>query len=335
MERRTFFCINCRNETEIELKKVKISQTIREKPYDFWITTAVCKECGEEVGLPGLIDRNTLEIDEQYRKKEDLLSVAQIQKLMEMYNIGKAPLSLALGFGEITISRYLAGQVPSKEYSNIMKKALQSPSYMISLLNDNITKVGETAYKKAMAAAQKLKDMSDTISPKLQSVIAYIFGHTQDITPLALQKMLYYSQGISLATLGHEFFPEDCQAWVHGPVYSKVYEMFRDFKYNPIDDTRFPLLSGWSTDLTDEERHILDLVLETFGMYSGKVLEHMTHEESPWKEARKGCLEDEPSQTIISKAEIQTYFSTITSRYPLNTMEGIKQYISSMIKENG
>ena len=41
-----------------------------------------------------------------------------IERLMKLYNIGKAPLSLALGFGEVTITCYLAGQVPSKEYSD-------------------------------------------------------------------------------------------------------------------------------------------------------------------------------------------------------------------------
>ncbi len=49
---------------------------------------------------------------------------------MKIYKIGKAPLSLALGFGEVTIPRYLEGQVPSEEYSDIMKAALSSPAYM-------------------------------------------------------------------------------------------------------------------------------------------------------------------------------------------------------------
>lgn len=332
MERRTHFCINCRKETEYELKRVTVAQKIREKQYDFWITTAFCKECGEEVGVSGLTDWNVKEIDEQYRRVEGIIPANQIQNLMEMYNIGKAPLSLALGFGEITISRYFAGQVPSREYSDIMKHALRSPAYMISLLNKNREKVGRTAYNKAIIAAEKLQQMTSALSLNMQGAIDYIFGNTQDITPLALQKMLYYAQGISLATLGRELFPEDCQAWVHGPVYSQVYDLFRDYKFNPIDDTYFPMLSGRSADLTDEERHVLDLVLETFGLYSGKVLERMTHEEAPWKEARKGYLGDERSQVIISKADIQSYFTEIAARFSLNTTDGIRQYISSMVE---
>lgn len=75
-------------------------------------------ECGEEMSIPGLIDKNIQEADEQYRAAEGLVSIADIEKRMKLYHIGKAPLSLALGFGEVTIPRYLEGQIPSKEYSD-------------------------------------------------------------------------------------------------------------------------------------------------------------------------------------------------------------------------
>lgn len=75
--RRRDFCIECRKETEYLLQKK--------------------------------------EIDEQYRAAEGLVSIDDIEKLMKIYKIGKAPLSLALGFGEVTIPRYLEGQIPSSE----------------------------------------------------------------------------------------------------------------------------------------------------------------------------------------------------------------------------
>ena len=68
--------------------------------------------------------QNAHEIDEQYRAEEGLVTIEDIENLLKVYNIGKAPLSLALGFGEVTITRYLAGQVPSKEYSDIVRHAL-------------------------------------------------------------------------------------------------------------------------------------------------------------------------------------------------------------------
>ena len=132
------FCIECRKETEYFWRKKEIVKTIRDKDYTFGITVAICAECGEEeMSIPGLIDKNVQEMDEQYRAAEGLVSIEDIEKLMKIYKIGKAPLSLALGFGEVTIPRYLEGQVPSKEYSDVVKAALASPAYMKQKLMEN------------------------------------------------------------------------------------------------------------------------------------------------------------------------------------------------------
>lgn len=66
MENQRDFCTECRRETSYTLKKIKINQTIRGKEYTFEITAAFCNECGGEMGVPGLLDYNIKEIDEQY-----------------------------------------------------------------------------------------------------------------------------------------------------------------------------------------------------------------------------------------------------------------------------
>ena len=52
------FCIECRKETEYFWRKKEIVKTIRDKDYTFGITVAICAECGEEMSIPGLIDKN-------------------------------------------------------------------------------------------------------------------------------------------------------------------------------------------------------------------------------------------------------------------------------------
>ena len=84
------FCIECRKETEYLLQKRDMVKTIKDKSYKFEITVAVCMECGREMSIPGLIDKNVQEIDEQYRAMEGLVSMEDIEKLMKIYKIGKA-----------------------------------------------------------------------------------------------------------------------------------------------------------------------------------------------------------------------------------------------------
>ena len=331
MRERKDFCTECRRETSYTLKKIKINQTIREKKYTFEITAAFCNECGGEMGIPGLMDYNMKEIDEQYRKAEEVITVEDIERLMKLYNIGKAPLSLALGFGEVTISRYLAGQVPSKEYSDIMLHALASATYMKELLDRNREKIGETAYKKAHIAATQMENLYVAVPVELLAVIAYIFSALHEVTPLTLQKLLYYIQGNYAAIYDKPLFDAPCEAWVHGPVYRNVYNLFRDFKYNPIDDDRFVPLKERALPLTPEAKEVVDRVLDTFGMYSGKVLESITHKEAPWLDARKGFLPDETSHAEISLDAMKSYFKKVDEKYNIRTEEGLRKYIGKML----
>ena len=253
-----------------------------------------------------------------------------IERLMKLYNIGKAPLSLALGFGEVTITRYLAGQVPSKEYSDIMLHALASASYMKELLDQNREKIGETAYKKAYTAATQLENLYVAVPVELLAVIAYIFSALHEVTPLTLQKLLYYIQGNYAAIYDKPLFDALCEAWVHGPVYRNVYNLFRDFKYNPIDDDRFVPLKESALPLTPEAKEVVDRVLDTFGMYSGKVLESITHKEAPWLDARKGFLPDETSHAEISLDAMKSYFKKVDEKYNIRTEDGLRKYIAKM-----
>lgn len=146
-----------------------------------------------------------------------------------------------------------------------------------------------------------------------------------------LQKLLYFIQGIYSALYGKPLFEEDCRAWVHGPVYPEVYTLFRDFKYNPIDDVRFGLLKGTDDVLTEEERDVIDRVVNTFGIYGGKVLEKITHNEEPWKSARKGYGDQVPSSELVSKDSIRKYYESVNEVYGVGSEEGVREYIRHML----
>ncbi len=328
---RNQFCTECREETTYRIQPVIYKKRIKENEYEFKILEAICNKCGEPINVPGLMDYNAKEIDRQYRLQEDLVSIEDIYNLMKIYNIGKAPLSFALGFGEITITRYLAGQVPSKEYSNIIRNALESPAFMVEKLNENREKIGETAYKKAMKAAKEVEPLF-ALSEKMLLTISYIFKKAEEVTPLALQKILYFIQGLYMVLFNTELFSEECEAWAHGPVFRDVYEVFKNFRYNPIDDIRFAMFQNRFHELSENEKKVIDLVIESFGVYSGKTLEQITHDEKPWTDARINCLPGAPSNEIISKESIKTYFMDVTDKYALDNVNGIKQYINSKLQ---
>ena len=253
---------------------------------------------------------------------------------MDLYNIGKTPLALALGFGEVTINRYFNRQVPSKEYSDIMRAALYDVGYFKHLLDSNKEKVGDFAYSKALVAIESIQKQFSKMSGQLLAVIATIFAYSSDITPLALQKLLYYINNIHRVKYGKKVFNDACEAWVHGPVYRDVYYLFKGFKYNPIDDARIHLLKGCDEHLPEYTKEIIYNVLATFGMYSGKALETITHGETPWTLARDGYLPSELGYGEISEEILEEYFKEKNAQYNLATISGMNCYIKDMLKNS-
>ena len=302
------FCVFCREVKPYSVVKKNIRKRIRDKDYSFVITTYVCDCCHHEMGVPGVFDLNSREIDEQYRRAESIVSIEDIRDLMEIFNIGKTPLSLALGFGEITITRYLEGQVPSKEYSDVIRRALSSPAFMKEMLVKNREKIADSAFLKAMKAAEGL-EKAFLISDKMQGAIAYIFHVIDEASP----------QGVYSAVSGKLMFSETCEAWRHGPVYPNVYSLLRGFRYSPVDDARFAVLRCKKDLLSAGERQAADLVLGTFGRYGGKALELIALKEDPWVNAREGYGPDESSGAEISNDSIKEYFVSVSRKYNLSS----------------
>ena len=55
------------------------------------------------------------------------------------------------------------------------------------------------------------------------------------IDNLKLNKLLYYTQGISMAYLHRPMFSDEIQAWEYGPVVPEVYHKFKHYGETIID----------------------------------------------------------------------------------------------------
>ncbi len=117
------------------------------------------------------------------------------------------------------------------------------------------------------------------------------------ISNLKLQKLLYYAQGFHLAITRKPLFPEQIEAWTHGPVVPVVYHRFKSYGYNSLP------AAGSAPSFDREINSILDEVYQIYGQFSAWKLRDMTHEESPWKNATV------PS--IISHAALRSFFKTL------------------------
>lgn len=119
----------------------------------------------------------------------------EIEALMSLYHLGKAPLSYALGFGEVTITRYLQGSTPHPDYAQVIHNALCDIDYMMDLVNKNHEKMGP-AFKKAINRCLTLKSQF-SCSKEILQVISYLFYKLEELTPMQLESYLYFIQAYS------------------------------------------------------------------------------------------------------------------------------------------
>lgn len=325
------FCEECNSLVEYEVKEINDIIEIKGEEYKFKRLIGYCKNCGEEVSSNEINDENLNRIDKAYRNEENIITTEEINKILNKYKIGKKPLSKLLGWGEVTLIRYLNGDVPSKIYSDQLYKILNNEEYMNELIEKNKHLITERAYNNVKNAIRELEDVTfeNSIQTDIELIAEYIIAIGKEITPLALQKILYYAQGFYKAFFGKFLFEDDCQAWVHGPVYVDIYEKYKEFKSaNIFIDIDYDI----EDIIVDEKREILDAIIKYFGYYNGKALEKMSHYETPWINARKGLLPTENSNNIINKEDIKEYFEKVKNKYDMLNILDIKKYSDDQFK---
>lgn len=129
---------------------------------------------------------------------------------------------------------------------------------------------------------------------------------SRKVDALKLQKLLYYAKAWTLALKdGHSVFPDQFQAWVHGPANLKVWHYFKAYDFNTPNPS---LAKETFEQITPSEKEILDIVWNSYGKFDGKYLEILTHAEEPWLNARQGLNQDDISQNIITDDSMKTYY---------------------------
>ncbi|MGG0120620.1 type II toxin-antitoxin system antitoxin SocA domain-containing protein [Bacillus paranthracis] len=317
-------CEFCRDMVKYSTKDVAKVTVIRGKQYHYVGKEANCEECKSEIFVPNIHDYNLEQLDHAYRQQEQLVTISEIREVLEKYKIGKRPLSLLLGWGEVTLTRYVNGDIPTKQYSDILKRLGRDQSFMLDILERNKDLITQKAYRVSKEAIAKLQENDDIISTqttKIEEVANYLLYKNDDITPLALQKLLYYAQGFCRGFTGTYLFEDDCEVGSHGPVYRVIFDKYKGYQYDNLE-----VNYDSTNQLTQIEKELLDCVVNTLGCYSGKSLKKMILFDLPWAVTNLELEDNNSGKPIMEKEEIDNCFNTMKQAYNLVTISDIKQY---------
>ncbi|MCB9104822.1 MAG: DUF4065 domain-containing protein [Anaerolineales bacterium] len=141
----------------------------------------------------------------------------------------------------------------------------------------------------------------------------YILGHYSNskITPLKLQKLLYYVKVWGIVA-GVELYQGEFMRWEHGPVNADVYHRYKSFGRNPIDQpyTESPNFDG-------SKKELIDFIVAAYLPFSAISLSAMTHKESPWQNT--------PPNYVISHDKILDFYSQQLFAHNFNPFDPIKK----------
>ena len=119
------------------------------------------------------------------------------------------------------------------------------------------------------------------------------------ITHLKLQKILYYVAGVFAGVLNERAFWDRIEAWGYGPVVRNVYIEFCSWGALPLICEE-----EVSLDYDDEQKELVDFVIDQKIRMSGRELVNATCSESPWRKYAD-CIAIKPE---ISYQDLRNYF---------------------------
>ena len=281
----------------------------------------------EEVFDRNIEIENDIRLYDIYKKQMNLLTSSEIKNIRKKYDMNQKEFALSIGVGEITIHRFENGSIQTESVDSIIRLS-EDPDIMYNLLIKNQTNLSDSDYSaflKKVSVLKKLKhhkiadfNINDYINFETESInnvtnqliieyntqidnvtkkygIEDNCGAAEYITPLKLQKLLYYIQGMALRIYGKPAFLNSISAWQYGPVVEEVYQQYKGC--NPISTPK--------TDykVCDGLKKIIELVVSSYGQIEAGALIDLTHDEDPWiNSANNG---------IISINLIKEYFNKV------------------------
>lgn len=140
--------------------------------------------------------------------------------------------------------------------------------------------------------------------------------HGYGLTPMKLQKLLYFAQGHALSLSRRGMITDDCNCWKYGPAFPCVYFGLGGYGSRSIDamivDKESPDRFNPDRQLGEMDWRLVRAVWKNYGHLDVSYLSELTRSpDGPWA---KTCEKIMPgSDDVISKNEICRYFETLLS----------------------
>ncbi|PIE92719.1 hypothetical protein CO726_25060 [Bacillus fungorum] len=334
------FCVNCLERTAVELVTVPEKAEIQGETITYDAKYYLCAKCNLLTPNDELTEENLEMAYRKYREKKGMLQSEDFLYIREeLYQVSLRVMAKLLGCSPATLSRYENGALQSKQH-DLQFKTLRDPKVMKTILESGIDDIPDKDRKALqerlsflldiVKSADILKGLENELhlldipseivweEASIEEVEAFFIIKGQElddedddlrVSPLKLQKLMYYAQGWTFAYTSCNLFRDDFQAWVHGPVVPDLYFKYKEYGSKRIDKDLGTKIENLR--LTFEQLQILHWVWNKYSKFEAKFLEDLTHMEFPWRETRGDLPNDQNCNWVIRQEDIERFFGSM------------------------
>lgn len=136
-------------------------------------------------------------------------------------------------------------------------------------------------------------------------IVNYCNGHSQGISNLKLQKILYFVQAEFLVSTSNHTpcFSDRIEAWDFGPVVPNVYHQYKIYGGAIIPTIPNDPFQQFYQTIADDDKKRINGIIQQTSNYTASQLVQITHNQSPWKSVYCQGLNNE-----ITNDSILRYF---------------------------
>jgi uncharacterized phage-associated protein len=148
--------------------------------------------------------------------------------------------------------------------------------------------------------------------------------HNESVSPMKLQKLVYFANGWYLALFDEPLLDEMVEAWEYGPVIPSVYHEFKKFGNNSITKKAttidYPSLNFREAVIPDlgnrsEIEELIVKIWEVYGDLTAIQIANLTHQDgTPWEETvsqyKSKYSDSIPKNLDIDREIIKQYFTS-------------------------
>ncbi|PHU41216.1 DNA-binding protein [Pseudobutyrivibrio ruminis] len=324
-------CPICGKKHDVELREREATTIIKGATIKYNEKYYVCMESkiDNEFVTGSLENENLLNARNAYRKQVGLLTSDEIVALREKYGLSQVDLSIALGWGEATISRYESKAIQDSAYDNVLQLIRSNPlilyylyirngalfsknkeEKLIKMINDELSKNGRESIARSKLESFYITHTEPTIEngfkkldiDKLEIVINYLAKNVKNLFKVKLMKMLWYIDILSFQDTDRSMtglvyqhanmgaLPIGHEAILQLDNVSCEEEIAEDY-----DNVRYHIIYNEELDLnglSEKEKNIIDVVIRKFSTMKTKEIVDYMHDEQAYKNTVDGEIID-------------------------------------------